>query len=241
MPVTAVRVDPVEVLGRFAARADAEHMTYMPLTVCGLTEGEMATLVTLRLAEADKRGAYRLTARGAEAAAELAGPGAFDLAARLATARGVAGGSAASADVARTAVLLTTDDELRPALRAALAELLSARASGSVGAAMPSPADRAKSSAGASSPKPSRWENLSDVLSSQRVVVSTGAGRSKVLALCTPSDLRQASTYYAASADEALRRSGACTALADLMALYEAETVADLERVAPQKFSEVWS
>lgn len=241
MRVTSPHVDPVEALGRFAARADAERMAYLPLTVSGLSADEMGRLVSLGLAEADKRGAYRLTSRGQDVAVDLAGPGAFDLAGRLAAARSVAGDRAADAEVARAAVLLTSDDELRTALRVALVELLGVRRRDAADEPVAQPARRLVRDGAAPLPKPSRWENLSDVLSCQRVIVATGERSAKVLAACTPADLRQASTYYAASAAEATKRAAACAALVELMALYEADTVADLERAAPQKFAEVWS
>lgn len=262
--------DLLHALGRFAAHAANATRPWLPLSDAGIDGTAMGALLAHGLAERDgDKAVYRLTSKGRAEAEDLEGAARFSIDALLDAARRTVQPNAERDQIARTAVLLTCDDDLRSALRVALCEVLAgeegdldrkAKANRPAGGADSNDSDdafagmeiyrrphaAATGGSGGDSTRspspttgPSRWERAADALRSEALVVTTGSGTSKVLALCTADDLRAASAYYAGVAVESARRSRAYDALIEALALYEVETVADLERVAPDRLMEL--
>lgn len=261
-------IDLLHALGRFAAHATNATRPWLPLSDAGIDGAAMGALMAHGLAERDAdKAIYRLTSKGRAETEGLEGSARFSLDALLGSARRTAQPGAGRDQIARTAVLLTCDDDLRSALRAALCEVLAGeegdldRKAGAIRQAGGGRAGEAgdalagfelnqrpraaaaggSGGSGATSPAsgPSRWAQAGDALRSEAVVVTTGPSTTKVLAHCTADDLRAASTYYAGVAVESARRSRTYDALVEALELYEVETVADLERVAPDRLKEL--
>ena len=239
-------MDILHALGCFAARAAATSRTYLPLSDTGLTAEAMDRLIARKLAERDGRHAvYRLTQAGLDEAEDLGGPAAFSVDSLIDSARRIAPAGSRPADIARTAVLLTCDDDVRSALRdAVLALLVGAPAKLEHHNNTPTSGQRSGGGGGGSNgsaptPGPSRWEQVGPALRSEGVIMTIGPGQTKVLADCQPADLLAAAAYYRGEATEATRRAGLCDALLEQMLLYEADTVADLERAHPDRLNAI--
>lgn len=122
-------MDILASLGRFAAHALFDGRPALPISDCGITGTQVAKLMAMGLVEhgPTSNATYRLTSRGRAEAAPLAGNDHFNADGWLLDAAVIARPGQTVADRASLAVMLVADDDLRPALRVLLLEVLSLR------------------------------------------------------------------------------------------------------------------
>lgn len=125
-------IDVLASLGRFAAHSLFDGRPALPISDCGITGTQLAKLMTMGLVEhgPTSNATYTLTSRGRAEAAPLAGNDPFNADGWLLDAAVIARPGQTVADRASLAVMLVADDDLRPALRVLLLEVLSLRRAG---------------------------------------------------------------------------------------------------------------
>lgn len=122
-------IDILATLGRFAAHSLFDGRPALPISDCGITGTQVTKLMSMGLVEhgPTSNATYRLTSRGRAEAAPLAGNDPFNADGWLLDASVIARPGQSVSDRASLAVMLVADDDLRPALRVLLLEVLSLR------------------------------------------------------------------------------------------------------------------